>query len=414
MLRLVWLLPIDALALQAWSQLSHKTHNIRQSAVLETSGLTAESEGVMTSVMTDIRSRETITEAVVETLETFLETYLGVVTQDLGREPSSVVSVMTEYVDAVEKQLRDPFKFEPLHRGERQFYDMDARFMEPLIDMEDSILLGAEHSTEIKKQLAAGENVVLLSNHQTEADPSAWSALFDRGDDAWRDESFVKQMIMVAGDRVTTDPVAVPFSKARNLLCIYSKRHIDKPPQLKRMKQLHNTKTMGAMLKLLADGGNMIWVAPSGGRDRPNDEGDFYAPAPFDAKSVEMFRVMANKVIFKKTHFWPTAMLTYRLFPPPSKVASGSIGEPRIALRGSVNAAFGPELDFSTIDSREEAAEYAYAECNKLYQALLDAADHRESPYYSRQARLDYAKSVLEQQAAYEQQAAAAALLEVS
>ena len=36
-------------------------------------------------------------------------------------------------------------------------------------------------------------------------------------------------MIMVAGDRVTTDVVAVPFSKGRNLLCIFSKKHIENP-----------------------------------------------------------------------------------------------------------------------------------------------------------------------------------------
>ena len=51
-------------------------------------------------------------------------------------------------------------------------------------------------------------------------------------------------MIMVAGDRVTTDVVAVPFSKARNLLCIYSKRHIDNPPEEKPKKMRHNAKTM--------------------------------------------------------------------------------------------------------------------------------------------------------------------------
>ena len=49
---------------------------------------------------------------------------------------------------------------------------------------------------------------------------------------------------MVAGDRVTTDVVAVPFSKARNLLCIYSKRHIDNPPEEKPKKMRHNAKTM--------------------------------------------------------------------------------------------------------------------------------------------------------------------------
>lgn len=368
----------------------------------------SEASEVIETVMTNVRARPVMTEEVMETLETFLETYIEVV-EDLGRPADSVVPVVLEYVDLVEQQLTEPFAFKPLHSGQDSYYEMDTNFMEPLIDMEDSVLLGAENVEKIKEQLANGENVVLLSNHQTEADPSAWSALFDRGSEEWRDTEFAKKMIMVAGDRVTTDPVAVPFSKARNLLCIYSKRHIDKPPEMKRKKQLHNTKTMGAMLKLLAEGGNMIWVAPSGGRDRPNDDGDFAEPAVFDAKSVDMFRLMASKVsLMKKTHFWPTAMLTYRLFPPPPKVNSGNIGEPRIALRGSVNAAFGPELDFSQFESgdREKPAAYAYEECRKAYEALLKEAAERGSPYYSPEARRDNAKKVLEQQQEYEKLAA--------
>ena len=57
-------------------------------------------------------------------------------------------------------------------------------------------------------------------------------------------ERLEQDMIMVAGHRVTTDVVAVPFSKARNLLCIYSKRHIDNPPEEKPKKMRHNAKTM--------------------------------------------------------------------------------------------------------------------------------------------------------------------------
>uniref|UniRef100_A0A7S3NJE8 Phospholipid/glycerol acyltransferase domain-containing protein n=1 Tax=Aureoumbra lagunensis TaxID=44058 RepID=A0A7S3NJE8_9STRA len=343
-------------------------------------------------------------EIIVKTVEGFFETYLEVL-MDIGREPESALPVLREYLGMVEEQLKDPYKFEPYHKAvytPQNYYDMDTRFMEPLIDMDDSVVLGHEHLDEIKKQLKNGDNVIFLSNHQTEADPSAWSALLDRGNEAWRDDEFAKNLIMVAGDRVTTDPLAVPFSKARNLLCIYSKRHIDNPPEKKRQKQLHNTRTMGAFAKLLAQGGACIWVAPSGGRDRPNyDTGFFDKPAMFDAKSVEMFRLMASKVaLFKKTHFWPMAMLTHRLFPPPPKVQS-QLGEPRIALRGSVNIAFRPELDFDLItapgciadnfppnctDDREAAriiaTQAAYDECNLAYQALLEDAKKRNSPYY--------------------------------
>ena len=116
---------------------------------------------------------------------------------------------------------------------------MDTAFMEPMLDPADSVLLGSERVKDIEARLAKGDNVVLLSNHQTEADPSCWSfALHENHERLERD------MIMVAGDRVTTDVVAVPFSKARNLLCIYSKRHIDNPPEEKPKKMRHNAKTM--------------------------------------------------------------------------------------------------------------------------------------------------------------------------
>ena len=49
--------------------------------------------------------------------------------------------------------------------------------------------------------------------------------------------------------QVTTDVVAVPFSKARNLLCIYSKRHIDNPPEEKSKKMRHNAKTMTVCMR---------------------------------------------------------------------------------------------------------------------------------------------------------------------
>ena len=36
---------------------------------------------------------------------------------------------------------------------------------------------------------------------------------------------------------MTTDLLAMPFSMGRNLLCIFSKKHVDNPPELKSTKQ---------------------------------------------------------------------------------------------------------------------------------------------------------------------------------
>ncbi len=43
-----------------------------------------------------------------------------------------------------------------------------------------------------------------------------------------------------------------------------------------------------------AQGGQLLWIAPSGGRDRPNADG-VWMPAPFDAASVELMRQMLSQ-----------------------------------------------------------------------------------------------------------------------
>ena len=51
---------------------------------------------------------------------------------------------------------------------------------------------------------------------------------------------------------------------------------------------------MKTMQNLFTEGGKLIWVAPSGGRDREGADGK-YVVSDFDSKSVEMFRLMADK-----------------------------------------------------------------------------------------------------------------------
>jgi len=336
-------------------------------------------------------------------VQEFMRTYLQLVARQ-NRDPMSKVPVLREYLELVDAQIADPFAFPPLHEAwtaangsPHDHLAMDTAFMEPMLDRTDSRLLGAENVERIEAQLAAGDNVVLLSNHQTEADPSCWSFILDEdhGD-------LARDMVMVAGDRVTTDIVAVPFSKARNLLCIYSKRHIENPPDGKAAKMRHNAKTLSAMLKLFKGGGKCVWVAPSGGRDRPDPSTGKYAVAKFDPKSVEMFRLMAAKAKDCATHFYPAAMMTHRLFPPPKDLTPGSLGEPRVALRGSVNVCVGEEIDFDAVtrpvclvegtfpegcvDDRDAAAnlatDFAEARVVDAYADLVADAIARNSPYY--------------------------------
>ncbi|CAM9954403.1 unnamed protein product, partial [Ectocarpus sp. 4 AP-2014] len=99
---------------------------------------------------------------------------------------------------------------------------------------------------------------------------------------------------------------------------------------------------------LQSEGGQFIWVAPSGGRDRPDPETGKFVVSPYDPKSVEVFRLMAAKAMGRNktgpvTHFFPFAMWTNKLVPPPDQV-NKELGERRQADRGPASVAFGEEV----------------------------------------------------------------------
>ena len=148
-------------------------------------------------------------------------------------------------------------------------------------------------------------------------------------------------MIFVAGERVVLDPLSIPFSLGRNLLCIYSKKHIGNQPELKEEKQNYNKRTMSLLSQLFQEGGKCIYVAPSGGRDRVNKNGEIEV-APFDAQSIEMMYLMSKKSSVH-THFYPLTLATYDRAPPP-KVREKKIGESRLTSFGGIGAAFGEEI----------------------------------------------------------------------
>ena len=127
-----------------------------------------------------------------------------------------------------------------------------------------------------------------------------------------------------------------------DLLCIYSKRYIDHPPEEKMQKQLHNKNTMELMSDLLKEGGKIIYVAPSGGRDRRGKNGQEEI-APFDPASIEMFYLMAKKAK-TPTHFYPFILATFDLLPPPETVQK-ELGEKRTAKRCPIHIDFAKEFD---------------------------------------------------------------------
>ncbi len=256
--------------------------------------------------------------------------------------------IFETYLDRVLEQLQSPFAFKPFHRYIRKpfdYYQFGLEFTRPLLDLPNSKILHLENVAKMRRALAQGENVVLFANHQTELDPQLISLALEA-----EHEAFARDLIFVAGDRVINDPVAIPMSMGRNLLCIYSKRHIENPPEKKREKLLHNQRTMGQLKELFSEGGHAIYVAPSGGRDRINSEG-VVEVAPFDSSSVEMMRLIASDAK-KRCHFYPLALATYDILPPPAFIET-EIGEERVTGRSSIRLSFCNEVDMGPYEQME-------------------------------------------------------------
>jgi glycerol-3-phosphate O-acyltransferase len=278
------------------------------------------------------------------------------------------------FLKLVEEHCANPFIFEPYHEQIRtpfDYYTFGLDFLRPLVDKKNSSVHGLKNLAEIATHLKTGHNVILLANHQIEGDPQAISLLLE---DAY--PQIAEKMIFVAGERVITDPLAVPFSMGRNLLCIYSKRYIDNPPEEKTKKQLHNKKTMELMSALLGEGGKCIYVAPSGGRDRRNEKG-VVEVAPFDPQSIEMFYLMAKRASHP-TFFYPMALKTYDLLPPPETIQV-ELGEVRSTNRGAIHLAVGKVIDMehfpgsATSDKHEKRrirAEFIQNQVKKDYTEL--------------------------------------------
>jgi len=272
--------------------------------------------------------------------------------------------VLEFFLTFVEEQLKTPYSFEPLHQAIRKpidYYQFGLDFIKPLIVLKDSTVLNLEVVDEIEKHLQNKENVILLANHQTEPDPQAISILLEK-----THPRLAEEMIFVAGHRVTTDPLCIPFSMGRNLLCIYSKKYITHPPEKTAEKQLHNQRTMMCMKELLKEGGKCIYVAPSGGRDRLNSDG-IIEIAKFDPQSIEMFSLI-SKQAQRPTHFYPLALCTYHLLPPPQTVEH-ELGEVRYATSTPIHLCFNKEIDMETFpgsedlgkrEKREKRAEYIW------------------------------------------------------
>lgn len=150
--------------------------------------------------------------------------------------------VQSGIADCVFKQFKEPYTFPSVHNRIMEpynYYQFGQRYVGSLIDFNASVLGFRERFDKIAEQIAQGHNVVLLANHQTEADPGVFAHMLESVH-----PNLATDVFYVAGDRVVSDPLCVPFSMGRNLFCVHSKKHINDVPELKKAKMETNRKTL--------------------------------------------------------------------------------------------------------------------------------------------------------------------------
>ncbi|TXI42300.1 MAG: glycerol-3-phosphate acyltransferase [Nitrosomonas sp.] len=317
-----------------------------------------------------------------EILRQFYSSYLEAM-HDKGTAVTASPPITLQFIELIAKQIRTPYHFQACHKRLTKpddYFTFGLEIIRPLVDFQHSVRLGMENLALIDLRLKQKHNCVLFANHQTEPDPQAINLLIEK-----TYPEIGAEILFVAGDRVISDPIAVPFSKGRNMLCIYSRKHMDYPPEKKVEKQQHNRRALQELVRKLSTGGQCVYVAPSGGRDRPNAEGVVNV-APFDRDAIDLFALMAKESGIT-THFYPLSLATTHLLPPPP-VVEDEIGEDRVFHYTPIGINFGAEVDMSYGSDRTDLdkkgqrqlrCDYIYGKVCEGYQQTLDEM-HKKNP----------------------------------
>ncbi|XVE57379.1 hypothetical protein DITRI_Ditri04bG0086800 [Diplodiscus trichospermus] len=316
-------------------------------------------------------------------MEEFYQNYRNAVFQSgVSNAVEIVLSNMAAAFDLILLDVEDPFEFEPYHKALREpfdYYMFGQNYIQPLIDFKNSYVGNLSLFYEIEEKLKQGHNVVLMSNHQTEADPAVIALLLEK-----TNPHIAENLIYVAGDRVIADPLCKPFSIGRNLICVYSKKHMFDAPELAEMKRKANIRSLKEMALLLRGGSKIVWIAPSGGRDRPDPLTGEWNPAPFDSSSVDNMRRLIEHS-GAPGHIYPLALLCYGIMPPPSQVEK-EIGEKRIINFHGAGLSVAPKISLSEIapgcENPEEAKD-AYT--RGLYKSVVEQYNVLKSAIHGKQ-----------------------------
>ena len=305
-----------------------------------------------------------------------------VVPENAGVDDAKVVGIMKQILRNTFKEFVDPYTFPSYHDRILEpynYYNFGQEYVRMMTDFSNSYVGHVDRFEDVQRKLRAGENVILYANHQSEADPGVWALMLER-----RFPDLAENIVYVAGDRVVGDPLCKPFSMGRNLLCVHSKKYMDEDPETKPAKMKQNRATLSAMSKMLNKGGSLLWIAPSGGRDRPVDDGK-WRPADFDETTIALMYRLGSSAK-SKTNFYPFAMWSWKIMPPPPKVVV-ELGEERIINFSGVGVSLAELLDVGAltedIDASDKAAvakrltEKTWDEVSREYAKLDEAIESR-------------------------------------
>ena len=311
-----------------------------------------------------------------ETLTQLYDAYKQEVTKkynDLGIASDTTLHLFKNMLKIYAEELSSPFQFPSFHRAVRgpayDYYALGNAYVHHLIDYSTSLALHPDRMHQIVSAAQNGQNVVLLSNHQSEADAAFMPLLA-----APAFPELGESVIYIVGDRVVTDLLCKPFSMGRNLLCVHSKKRMDDDEaHVKNMKRRQNMRSVKEMERLLSEGGKILWLAPSGGRDRREVSTGVLEPDRFDPSNVEMIRKITSKDSMPTTRCFPMAMFTHDILPPPTTLQQ-EIGEERTVNFSKVGIGFGKEIDVEN-DTPDQIFEILLAEYWSMMELLASPAN---------------------------------------
>ncbi|KNA11873.1 hypothetical protein SOVF_131110 [Spinacia oleracea] len=303
----------------------------------------------------------------------------AVLSSGISHADEIVLSNMSVMLDFVLLDIEDPFVFPPFHKAIREpadYYSFGQDYIRPLVDFGNSYVGNIAIFQEMEEKLKQGDNIILMSNHQSEADPAVIALLLEK-----TNSLIAENLIYIAGDRVITDPLCKPFSMGRNLLCVYSKKHMYDDPELVDVKKRANTRSLKELVLLLRGGSKIIWIAPSGGRDRPDAVTGEWYPGTFDFAALDNMRRLVEHA-GRPGHIYPLALLCYDIMPPPAQVEK-EIGEKRVMSFHGVGVSVEPEINYNDVSlgcKNDEEAKSVYGQAlynsvNEQYN-VLKAAIH--------------------------------------